>query len=239
MDKCRIFVWKRNTLINGGINMNIKLIGTIVIVFAIVIGLVIAFGMNVFAGEKWVSTWGDEDDSEWGQEIILEYADGTLQTLKPLFDNKALAVTHEGNTVVGVYYRLSGKASATGYDSVSVRLKQMDLRMEAKQGSSLEHGVTIDLYGEWSNDQNLPLDNAWHLLGQYHFSTLNNDPTGIAYDLSPGTYTISFRALGTLTYSVDGGSWVSATLPGTISIDVIVQSDNSLTIYFGAGYEFH
>ena len=38
----------------------------------------------------------EEINGEWGQKIILEYADGTLQSVKTLVDNPTLAVEHEG-----------------------------------------------------------------------------------------------------------------------------------------------
>lgn len=222
--------------------MNTKAIGLGIVIVAVAVIALILFAANAFADPYWESD-GFEEKTEtgeligtWGQEIYLEYADGTMQSLKLLCENREQSVWHQGNEIIGVYYKLNGKASAVGYTSCTVRLRGMDVRVEARQGSVVKHGVTKDLWAEWQDDVNLPLDDVWHQLGQTHFSALVNDPAGIVYNLPPGTYTIYFIAQGSLQYNADGGEWQPATLPATISFVVEVQQDNMLTISFSAGY---
>jgi len=73
------------------------LVGLGIVVIIIVVALIF---YSTSGSEYWESAaW---NNATWGQDVVIEYEDGTLQALKPAFDNPTLAMTHQGKTVVAL-----------------------------------------------------------------------------------------------------------------------------------------
>jgi len=201
----------------------------------IVVMLVLAAFLTIGNDGTWDTPWSDGTiNGMWEQEIILEYEDGTLQSLKPIYENSILKVINDGKTIAGIHYMIYGTASGTGYSNAVINFKSYKVIYQVKSGSTIKRETIQDFGALNVPDMNLPVDGVKHLLVKvYHVKTALGD------GLAVGSYTVSIVPSGSITYSADGGSPETASLPSTISFVVTIQSDNTLSISFSSGYTLH
>ena len=204
-----------------------------IIAIIVIVTLVLVAYIGIGTDVKWESPLGGTIDGNWGVEVILEYEDGTLQSLKPSLDKPLFSVWNEGKKATGIYYVVNGQATATGYSTVVVHFQSYKLTYTVKSGSTVKRETVSDFGALNIGDKNLPIDGAWHELAKVHHTA-----SALGDGLAVGTYTVSLVPSGSLTYSVDGGSSQIATLPSIISFTVEVKSDQTLSISFSSGYTF-
>ncbi|GAH00601.1 unnamed protein product [marine sediment metagenome] len=206
-------------------------IGAIVVVAIIIVAAF--FVMTGGPTEYWET---EVEFGTWGQEIILEYEDGTTQSLKILYDNvdSPLSVWHGGQKVTSIMYKIKEKATSVGYDWIKFDLAGFTVTARTKQGSTVVNTYTRTHSG--SVNPNYAIDGNWH--GIWEFS--NKIGGYFPSSLSPGTYTLQFSHSGTIKYSgrLNGvyDPYISASLPPTLTITMEVRSDNSLSVVLGSGY---
>lgn len=204
-----------------------------IIAIIVVLMLVLVTYVSISADGTWDTPIGGTVNGNWGVEVILEYEDGTLQSLKTALDKPFFSVWNEGKRATGIYYVVNGQATATGYSNVVVKFSSYKLTYTVKSGSTIKRETVSDFGALNIGDKNLPIDGAWHELAKVHHTD-----TALGAGLAVGTYTVSLVPSGSLTYSVDGGSSQTATLPAIISFTVEIKSDQTLSISFSSGYTF-
>ena len=124
MKKMRDEKMKNKTLKNNEANV------AIVALILIVAVVVIVSAIFTSSGGKWPTPWDPSDDSEidgvWTEEIIIEYEDGTNQSLKILQENddhffKFAVVTYNDEPISNVYYNIYATATGSGYTDCEIK----------------------------------------------------------------------------------------------------------------------
>jgi len=207
-----------------------------IIVVIAAVAIIIVAGLFVMTGGS-TEYWETEVEfGTWGQEIILEYEDGTTQSLKILYDDvdSPLSVWHSGKEVKSIMYKIKEKATSVGYDWIKFSFVNFKVTAKTKQGSSVVNTYTRTHSG--SVYPNYAIDGNWHTIWEFSKSIEGFFPSS----LSPGTYTLQFSHSGDIKYSgrIDGvyESPISASLPPSLTITMEVRSDNTLTVVLGSGY---
>ena len=221
--------------------MKAKIIG-IVAIFVIV---TLVFAVVVLAkSEFWETPWDDSDpdpddpdptdpddvSGSWGQEVLIEYADGTNESLKIASDS-VLSIWSGDKEIRGIHYVLNAKAEGTGYSSVLYDITDFTFTYSATDGTNTNTEIEpCDGYTLSSR----PVDGQWHELIRHYTSADDIIP-----DTFPsGDYTVTISSSGALKYSADGESQVTVTnLPDTISFTLSVEEDSSISVSFSSGYE--
>lgn len=197
----------------------------IIIAVGIVIIMLVAVALLMFSTSAY---WEEETGfGAWGQDIILEYVDGETQSLKILADNPLSSVYLGGREVKGMYYHLSAKAEGTGYSNVELDLSNYNIKYRFRTGNSIIDDYTLD---PSSSTVTVPVNGQWKEIIK-HRSTPNQFAPGYT-TVDPGTYTIDVAPTGRIRYNPDGEGWQDAPIPSTITINVEIRDDKSLTITF-------
>jgi len=217
-------------------------------VFIIVIA-VIVMGISIATSDgTWSSPMKDDDgteteeisNSDWGQEIILEYEDGTLQSLKPQFDNPILGLYDtSGNKINGIYYILKAKASG-GPSSVKIDITNYRYDFKLNHAATFVYTKTMNPNFFYSNPKiTVSADGSWQEVFKIH-STV--DEMG-ANSVEDGTYDFYVVPTGSLKYSIDNGqTWNTANVPGDIAFTINIEGGGGggqFVISFGNGYSTH
>jgi len=208
------------------------------IVIGIVAVIVIAAGVLVYStGVMDSEYWETENNfGIWQEEIILEYEDGTEQSLKLLqdADEKLFStVSYNGNPIDKVHYKIYATAEGSGYRSVEID----DLKVKKRyyQGAS-QFGYTTKSFGGYAFDVG-----SNELIG----TVTANAKTDLSAK-SSGTYYLSFQALGnggtTVNYrgiASDGSTsdWQSTSVPASKSLALQVSSGGGgqIVVTFSSG----
>lgn len=220
-----------------------KIIGGIIAILVVVMLVAVAIVVIANRDGTWTTPWEDDDNNdipdpgsiggEWGQEIIIGYADGNSESLKTVVDNplRALSVNVGGQEVEYIQYLLKGKATGEGYTYVNVDISDYVVTWELKDGSTVVNTWTS--YGSQQPTPIRPLavDGAWHTM----FSVTNVVENIVPSSLAPGFYTLYLVPSGSLSYEKDE-TWITADLPDTISFEVEVVSGGWLEVSFSSGY---
>lgn len=189
----------------------------------IVVAMIIVAGV-IFAFSTGVSTEYWEDEAEfgmWQEEIIIEFSDGSTESLKIIQENEAIAsVIYNLKAVSKVKWLIAGVATGEGYNKAVVDRSGVKTHWYINKGSTrIEDGFftmsgTTDLW----IDGNPGTINV----GEIDVVTkMDNDPT----KYPDGTYSISFVPQGTVKYmGMPGGTeWQTATLPPLRAIGLRVE----------------
>ena len=205
-----------------------KIIGIIAIIIVITL-VAVGFSYFSYTGEE--PYWETATEfGDWGQEIVLTYEDGTEQTLKILYDNPTLSVWHSGKEVTWISYRLNGKATGTGYSSITYKLVNYQFRIQTKMGSSVVNSVDQTMS---HTSGSKPVDGSWNLIFDYPRTVGTYFPSS----LSPGMYTLIFSSIGgNIQYSADGESYQTVSSPPPLTITMEVKTDKTLSVVISAGY---
>jgi len=211
--------------------------GKIIGIIAIFVIVTLVFAVVVLAkSEFWETPWEpdpepDEITGSWGQEILLEYADGTTESLKIVCD-KPLSIWSGDKEISSIHYILSAKADGFGYEGIVYDLTDFTVTYEAA-GASQKNIVQFSCGGHSLGS--IPVDGQWHELITHHTRADELIPDTFL----PGSYTVTVIPSGNIKYSVDGEPQVTATnLPDIITFTLLVKQDNSLSVSFRSGYEF-
>lgn len=206
--------------------MNTKIIVAAVAIIAIVVLAVVAIALLPPGPVPTPTSFG-----EWGQEIIVEFADGSTESLNQIL-RFPLAVGYSGKTVSTITYKLSGRTRDEGSGDIEIDLNAFCIDALTKEQDDAVNTVTI----ESSGYKSFPADGQWHMVWQ---STEKCDvnlffPSG----LGAGEYDIAWMPNGILKYSTDGIEWVSAVLPGDILLkNVKVTIEGYVTVSLDSGME--
>jgi len=104
----------------GDKNMNAKGVAVLVVGILIVVAVaVVVFGTNVFTDPWWETKTAF---GVWQDELVIEYADGTTDTLKLIQEKigKPLEYYHSGKEVTSCYILLKAEVSGTGYEGAEL-----------------------------------------------------------------------------------------------------------------------
>jgi len=219
--------------------------GKILGIVAILVIVMLAFvTIVVIAGDGiWSTPWEDDDDDdipdsgsiggEWGQEIVIEYADGTSESLKSSMDSlqTKLSINIGGKEVSMIKYNLKAKATGVGYNLVDVDLQNYVASWNLNDGNTVVNTVTTTASNYPPTIRTIEVDGSWHTV----FGVTRDATTIAPSDLAAGTYTLSLVPSGSLSYEKDG-AWIDADLPDTISFEVTIVEDGWLEVSFSSGY---
>jgi hypothetical protein len=159
---------------------------------------------------------------EWGQQFIVDYADGSHVNLNVVDREQRLSVTHQGIPIVSLTYKLSARASGTGYTSIGIDYSAFTVTYTAGTNVVNRNWVGQPL-------ASIPLDSpTWH-----EICTNTVSDTTLQGSLSPNTYQMTIAGGGTLLYKGNTDTeWMPATIPGQITFEITVTVDYALIIEF-------
>lgn len=158
----------------------------------------------------------------WGQKIVVNYADGSSQPLN--MNSFGLAVSHNNQEIISITYQLNAKATGTGYTSVSIDYSLYSVLFTAGTNSFSKTFT--------GSPATIPLDSAWHTICQV--TVMASEIQGALPD---GSYAMVVAGQGTIKYRPDTESWLTGSIPTSISFNIVVSSSN-LTVDFGHGTGF-
>ena len=213
--------------------MNMKAVG-IVSIIVVVMLVIVAIAVTASDG-IWPTPWSPDPDpndisGSWGQEIIIEYADGTTGSLKLACD-APLSIWSGDREIRGIHYILNAKAEGIGYSNIAYDVTGFGYTYEATDGSNT-NTWSVSCSGYSLTDR--PVDGQWHQLIR-HYTSVDDI---ILDTFSPGDYTVTVTSSGNIKYSADGEPQVTVTtLPDTISFTLLVKQDKSISVSFSSGYE--
>jgi len=211
--------------------MKTKLLGLGIAVIVVVAAIAL-----VFPREEASPYWETETQfGSWGEEILIEYEDGTVQSLKVLQNIPAQKLTYEGDRVNTIWYVFKAKATGTGYTAAVIKFTSLSVAMKVTKGGT-QHWSGSDSFGTF--DRSISLDDQWHTVnvkaGESWADIFD------AKNLPAGTYTISFTPSGSAKYWGDPGQTesdaTSITLPAGKTITVVWTPDNELTVILGSDF---
>lgn len=164
----------------------------------------------------YTNTGGDESfDGSWGTSIIVDYVDGTSETLsvKPLWGNP-LDVSFQDRKVSSFTYVLSAKIISELYDSV-----ELDLSLFTVDSVVQDVGTGFGVENKL-NTIVVDADAKWNEV--YTLTVRSSDLIDLPLDYQ---YNMSFTPSGSVQYRVDGSNWVDLPLPGWYYLVFSVNSD--------------
>lgn len=167
----------------------------------------------------------------WGEEIIINYEDGSSEPLKTLQEGLLSTLTYDDKAISGFTYRLKAKAVSDDYTNAEVEFDNVQLSIKVTQNTSL----ALERILTWQSIvYNVPVDDTYHQLGgdqNISLKPLFDDGGYIA-----GTYTISFMPSGDVRYrGYPTGDWTNAILPMGKSVDVVYEK-GSITLDLQADF---
>ena len=216
--------------------MNMKAIGIVSIIIVVMLAIVAIVVVSSKEG-IWPTPWPPDPDPDpndisgsWGQEVIVEYADGTNESLKTGCD-APLSIWSGDREIRGIYYVLSAKAVGVGYTNILYDITGFGYTYEAVYGSNT-NTWSVSCMGYSLADR--PVDGEWHQLIRHYTSADDIIPD----TFPPGEYTVTITSVGYILYSADGEPQVTVdNLPDTIGFTLTVEQDKSISVSFSSGYE--
>jgi len=201
----------------------------------IVIFLVIIAGIGYFmysgSGSEYWET--KNEFGTWKEEILIEYEDGSQQSLKLLQDNvnnPFASVKYNGQDVTNVYYNVYANAQGSGYDSIEI--EGYRTQWKYYMGSTLKYGPMQKSHGtiSFGFGSNVKLSEG---KAQAYNDLKNRDP---------GTYTLKFVLLSEYGSNaryrgIPGGSWEYVSLPPDRNVNLVVEEDRTLSISLSSGID--
>lgn len=179
--------------------------------------VVITLVTVVFLGVGATSYWETEASfGRWQTEIIIEFADGTSESLKIIEESlNPFAVVYDGKAITKVRWIISGVATGTGYDKAVVD------RSNVQTGWRLSSGITTKTTGTFTSTGTVDLwiDGSAETInvGEVFIHDI------MEYDLVKypvGIYILKFTPSGTVRYwgEPNGGGDKFAELPPSRSL---------------------
>jgi|GEM_PF-5329670 len=198
---------------------------------AILLIAIVAIGAVVtvyafYSGEEYWET--ETVFGKWQEKIVVEYEDGTTDSLKILEDHEALplSVKYDGKNVKTLTYQIYAVATGEGYDSFDIDWFYTTTTIEDSSGSII-YGPAKSSTGTKTG---LSLDNSHQLvsIGIGIKATIDDEPEG--------AYTVIFGTERDIQYKGNpGGSWQTAENPPGREITVQVTNDNFITLVLSSG----
>ena len=192
------------------------------IIIAIVAVILIASGIffaTVFADTRWTDK---TEFGEWGQEILLEYEDGSTSNI--------LGIYHNDKKVSAFRYILTAKATGD-FDYVEIDLSNYQIEVFIQNTNDM-HGITRNDFVS----KDIMCDNQWANLCNIKITDEDLNPP--SDQLPFGDYVISIQPGGSINYRgfmvgrTDWGNYESTGLPSAISFFVTLDDDRGLTVEF-------
>jgi len=199
-----------------------------IVAIIIILGLVIVtVGMGSMSDENYETT---TEFGAWGQEILIQYDDGTEESLKPIMSNPlnkmVMSITHEGKKVSQFTYILKCQATGTGPDTIEVDVRDFYVNWVLKYGSTVRNTFVYDTS---AIERTIATNAGWQTVFSAGGTINNVAPEGKMSINTP--YTLEIKPTGSIKYNY-GDGLITATLPDTISLTVKRVSDVSLTVIF-------
>jgi len=188
------------------------------IIVGIIILILIIAGVYFFtaysSGEEQYES--DVEFGAWGQEVLLEYEDGTTSSMTPV--STLSTFKHDGKEVVALQYHLNAKATGTTYGTIRLHFTTytISFRLEEKSTKIISLKDYIP-----SQTIDFDVDSEWHEMVNVRFSI---------YDLVPeyttaGTYTLTCTPDGDINYWYPDNEITKATLPCVVEATLTVEED--------------
>lgn len=203
--------------------MKAKIIGmgvAVIVVVSVVAALF--FWTNVFADPYWET---ETSFGAWQETIIIEFADGTSESLKIIQEgrNKPFTVTYEGKEIKRIGLELSASVSGVGYDGATLKYDQsfgVKRSILTSSDTTLYSGTSTRPDG---STQNIPIDTTAPILTTW-VTVSKSDGTGLLDDEPSGTYYADFEPQGQVQYKgyPDGGDYQTVELPKSRSVSIKV-----------------
>jgi hypothetical protein len=178
---------------------------------------------------------------EWGQDIKINYEDGTSESLSVLMNKPLSVITYNSKAITGFDYTLNVKASGSGYTDATVTLGSYALNVNYRQpvdpqkpqlGSTVKGTSSFTLV---SGANTVAFDNVFHPIGGT--ATVGKSKID-SLGLADGTYIYEFVPSGTVSYRGNpGGSESAGSMPAAVSCTVTYQKNTgtvSIVITGGA-----
>lgn len=202
----------------------VKIVSIVIVIIIIALALSVYFLVSPGSSKYWEDSFAG---GSWGQEIILTYADGTLQSVKPMLEPGA--VYDLNKEVSHITYKLSGKASGNEYSSVKIKTSGYMVNVENRKQPQQ---TVVDTYTCLGGDtiKTINVDDAWHEVATWVISVGELFAPG----LDDGPYMVFFKPDGILQYQVGSSAYQNADTPSSIYIilNVIGGSTGSFVISF-------
>jgi hypothetical protein len=164
--------------------MKAKIIGAGIAAIIVVAAIVVVFY------ETEASPYYETENQfgSWGEEILIEYEDGSTDSLK-LLETSAPpgALTYGGKSINTVYYRLKAKATGTGYDEACIKITNFVVDIKILKGTST---IWSSVKQRGTSTHGVPVDGQYHLISAKagdNFADIFKEKKW-----APGTYTIKF-----------------------------------------------
>lgn len=186
----------------------------------IVIMLAIA-GLAVYALTQDPNIITPFEKGEYGQEMVVFYSDGTSSSLKstqifPMYLFSA------GKRITSIQYFLKAKFVGD-YNAVDVNMLEYQVTFATKKtdgtGTEYQRIVNKNLF----TPPSLAFKSGIYEKTDNYITLcmFSEVPANLILESAPdGAYTVTIRPQGTISYKVDGGNSVVATLPSSFSFGV-------------------
>lgn len=195
-----------------------------------VIGIVILLLVGIWLTSGSSSPYWETETQfgKFGEEILVEYEDGTTQNLKILMDNENqpfAVVKYNGQQIVGFIYNLYCQAGGSGYTSVNIKWTDMYLTYV------FTNNLGQPVYSYDSSKQTSSGSISLGDQGKF-FSTSSNlaTLTLVQKDKFPtGYYFMLFNPKGTFQYQdPNDNTWKTVSLPSNKQVQIYVQQSAPL-----------
>ena len=213
-----------------------------IIVSILTVVILLAAVYVVFAYTRDPNIPSQFEEGVYGQEIVFHYSDGTSDSLKSTSESRIwpFALYSDGKRITSIQYFLKAKFIGD-YNQVDVNMLDYVVTFSTKlsDGSGMEYLriVNKDLF----NPPSLAFKSGIYQKTDSYITlcAFSEVPGNLIYDDAPnGIYTIKITPGGKITYRVDGGESVAATLPTSISFTV-TKAPGTLTILWDQPYSVH
>lgn len=155
---------------------------------AICIMTAISFGISIGAWEApfWITDF-DDASGDWGEDIIVTYADGTTESVKGISDNhwSTMSIQNDGSKPISsLQYCINAKIPTSDVFDTS------EYRCDI---SIVQDGIEFYQTSYTTTDHINVVANEWTRI-----ITVTLDIESVSCNWNDGTYTVSFENMGTI-----------------------------------------
>ena len=204
----------------------------IVIIAVIVIGIILLGLAFSGATNPYIET--PFEQGVFGQEIKLNYADGSEDNLKIVAGNAILALFSDGKKVTSMSYRLRAKFTGD-YNSVDIDMSGYKIYIDSQKTAYDIYSCRYGVGEPFSWQDGLQLKSGVYQKTDDWITLCHTAiyPTGIIPEIANGVsvpdgiYTVNVIPTGAITYTVDGYSEeFTPTLPETVTFTMEKKPDS-------------
>ena len=205
-----------------------KIVGIIAIIIVITL---VAIGFSYFStGEPYWET--ETEFGMWQDELIIEFADGTTESLKMIQEgNKPFTIYYEGKVITSATMKVTAKVSGSGYTGAEIKTTGFGYTGKVMEGmpgpGTVLHSQPL---GRTDGTMQINMDSTRtvHHCGVSISYTIDKNPS----KFPSGIYTLYYIPYGTVQYRgvsaeydtiEDDPDWKTATLPPTRYLILSVQ----------------